>query len=126
MNKNKRSPELIQFVRSKGKMVPLVENNKITRDRKGKVVMVREKGLPRGILVAGMINGKVRIGWSYTNTKMGDVFNKEFGLNVAMGRMVTPSRINRVPHNVIKILKNSFIPRCEAHFDCAINNWNAV
>lgn len=110
-----RRPELLQFVRSKGKMVPLVENGRIIRDRKGKVVMLREKGAPRGVLVAGMVDGEVRIGWSYTNKKLGDSFDKEFGINVSMNRLNKPSRL-QIPHKVMKEINNSFIPRCEEYF----------
>lgn len=125
MNNNKkrnvRSPELIQFVRGKGKLVPeILGNGDFARDERGKVKMIREKGLPRGVLVAGMVNGEVRIGWSYVNKKM-DRFNKELGMKIAMGRMLTPSTIERVPHKVMKDLENSFIPRCENYFGITID-----
>lgn len=114
--------QLIQFVREKGKRVPkILADGKIARDTKGKIVMVREKGLPRGFLVAGMVNGEVRIGWSYTNKKLGDTFDKERGMNIAVGRMFTPSAIDIVPHKVMKDLENSFIPRCEEYFGIKID-----
>lgn len=109
-------PQLIQFVREKGKRVPkILKNGNIERDSNGKVVMVREKGLPRGILVAGMVDGTVRIGWSYTNKQM-DNFDKVRGMDIAVGRMLTPSRIEIVPRKVIKEIENHFRHRVEKYF----------
>lgn len=49
--------------------------------------MVRDRnGQPRGYVVATVINDSVRIGWSYTNTKAGDRFNKTKGFAIALGR----------------------------------------
>jgi hypothetical protein len=114
--------QLIQFVREKGKRVPkILADGKIARDNKGKIVMVREKGLPRGFLVAGMVDGTVRIGWSYTNKKMGDKFDKERGMDIAVGRMATPSPIDIVPHKIIKEIENTFLPRVEKYFNVKID-----
>ena len=39
--------------------------------------LVRDrKGQPRGMVVATVINGSIRFGWSHTNTKSGDRFDK--------------------------------------------------
>lgn len=113
--------QLIQFVREKGKRVPKVlADGKIARDNKGKIVMVREKGLPRGILVAGMVNGEVRIGWSYTN-KRKDNFDKVLGMDIAIGRMFTPSPIDIVPHKVLKEISTNFLPRVEKYFNLSVS-----
>ena len=113
-------PQLIQFVRGKGKRVPkILADGKVERDAKGKIVMVREKGLPRGILVAGLVNGKVRVGWSYTDERM-DNFDKERGMNIAVGRMHTASPIDIVPYKVIKELEKNFIPRVEKYFNVSV------
>lgn len=114
--------QLIQFVRSKGKRVPkILADGKVERDAKGKIVMVREKGLPRGVLVAGMVDGTVRIGWSYTNKKLGDKFDKELGMDIAVGRMATPSPIDIVPHKIIREIENTFLPRVEKYFNVKID-----
>lgn len=42
---------------------------------------------PRGVVIATKINEKqYGIGWSFTNTKAGDRFDKELGLRIARGR----------------------------------------
>jgi hypothetical protein len=119
-NYRSNEPQLIQFVREKGKRVPkILADGKVARDNKGKIVMVREKGLPRGILVAGMVNGIVRIGWSYTNKRM-DNFDKVRGMHIAVGRMHTPSSVNIVPHKVVREIENTFLPRVEKHFNVSV------
>lgn len=113
--------QLMQFVREKGKRVPkILANGEIARDAKGKAIMVREKGLPRGILVAGMVDGTVRIGWSYTH-KRKDKFDKNRGLDIAIGRMYQASPIEIVPHKVMKDLETNFVPRVEKYFNIQID-----
>jgi len=108
--------QLMQFVREKGKRVPkILADGKIARDAKGKIVMEREKGMPRGILVAGMVDGAVCIGWSYTDKRM-DRFDKQRGIDIATGRMITPSSSEIVPRKVMKEIENNFIPRVEKYF----------
>jgi len=108
--------QLMQFVREKGKRVPkILADGKIARDSKGKIVMEREKGMPRGILVAGMVDGAVCIGWSYTDKRM-DRFDKQRGIDIATGRMITPSSSEIVPRKVMKEIENNFIPRVEKYF----------
>lgn len=70
--------------------------------------MVRDRnGQPRGYVVATVINDAVRVGWSYTNTKMGDRFDKQKGFAIALGRAENGWGKNvRVPHNVSKSLDN--------------------
>lgn len=68
--------------------------------------MVRDRdGQPRGYVVATVINDTVRIGWSYTNTKAGDRFDKMKGFAIALGRAENGwGKSVRVPHNVSKSL----------------------
>lgn len=109
-------PQLVQFVREKGKRVPkMLKNGKLALDKKKKVIMVRQKGDPRGILVAGMIDGKVVIGWSYTNNKF-DRFDKKRGMTIAVNRMRTVTDILDIPHQVNKELNRSFYDRVEKYF----------
>jgi hypothetical protein len=40
--------------------------------------LVRDRnGQPRGYVVATVINDSIRVGWSYTNTKLADRFDKQ-------------------------------------------------
>jgi hypothetical protein len=68
--------------------------------------LVRDRnGQPRGYVVTTVINDTVRIGWSYTNTKAGDRFDKCKGFAIALGRAENGWGKNvRVPHNVSKSL----------------------
>ena len=68
--------------------------------------LVRDRnGQPRGYVVATVINDSVRVGWSYTNTKAGDRFDKCKGFAIALGRAENGWGKNvRVPHNVSKSL----------------------
>jgi len=68
--------------------------------------MVRDRdGQPRGYVIATVINDSVRVGWSYTNTKLGDRFDKQKGFAIALGRAENGWGKNvRVPHNVCKSL----------------------
>jgi hypothetical protein len=68
--------------------------------------LVRDRnGQPRGYVVATVINDSVRVGWSYTNTKAGDRFDKRKGFAIALGRAENGWGKNvRVPHNVSKSL----------------------
>ena len=44
------------------------------------------KGQPRGMVVATVIDNSICVGWSYTNTKAGDRFNKQRAIQIALGR----------------------------------------
>jgi hypothetical protein len=49
--------------------------------------LVRDRnGQPRGMVVATVIDGTIRFGWSHTNTKAGDRFDKCKALTIALGR----------------------------------------
>jgi hypothetical protein len=48
--------------------------------------LVRDRnGQPRGMVVATVIDGSIRFGWSHTNTKAGDRFDKCKALTIALG-----------------------------------------
>lgn len=114
-------PQLIEFVRDKGKRSPKIgSNGKVQRDERGRVVMVREKGPPRGILVAGKVDGKVCIGWSYTHKKL-DRFVKQRGMQIASNRMQMPLRIEKIPHKVMKQIRNNFQRRVENYFSVPLD-----
>ena len=65
------------------------------------------KGNPRGVVVAAIVDNEVRYGWSYTNTKLGDRFDKRRGLVIAHGRIDNGwGDKTQVPHNVLKSLNH--------------------
>jgi hypothetical protein len=68
--------------------------------------LVRDRnGDPRGMVIATVINNTVRFGWSYTNTKAGDRFNKQKAFLIATGRAEKGWGTNvNVPHRVGKVL----------------------
>ena len=68
----------------------------------------KNKGQPRGIVYANVINGKFYVGWSYTNIKSGDKFSKEKALTIAINRMTSPPRNKITPRPVIKVISNVF------------------
>lgn len=114
--------EMIQFIRSKGKRVPMIDaDGKIVRDERGKMRMIREKGNPNGVLIAALVNGKIRVGWSCVNKKQGDSFNKERALEIAKGRLVSPSNIEKIPYRVFKTIDMGFADRCEKYFGMSID-----
>ena len=76
------------------------------------------KGNPIGIVVASKILDAdvVRIGWSYTNVKAGDRFNKERGLGIARDRIHTNTN-RKVPHAVLNVLDDGgFVDRSKHYF----------
>jgi hypothetical protein len=68
--------------------------------------LVRDRnGNPRGMVIATVINNTVRFGWSYTNTKAGDRFNKQKAFVIATGRAEKGWGTNvNVPQRVGKVL----------------------
>ena len=79
------------------------------------------KGNPIGIVVASkMLDcNVVRIGWSYTNVKAGDRFNKERGLGIARDRIHTDTN-RKVPHAVLKVLDGGgFVDRSKHYFNAS-------
>jgi hypothetical protein len=74
------------------------------------------KGHPRGVVVATLIDNQVRYGWSYTNTKAGDRFNKQLGIHIALGRIDNGWGANvNIPHSVVKVL-NRMANRVEGYY----------
>jgi len=86
------------------------------------VQFVRDRnGQPRGIVVATVIDNKICLGWSYTNTKAGDRFNKEKAFKIAFGRaenrwgvhVIMPHRVTKVYEKMmsraIRYFKNSVV-----------------
>ena len=60
---------------------------------------------PRGMVVSTVIDGSVRFGWSYTNTKAGDRFNKQKAFVIASGRAESGWGVNvNVPQRVGKVM----------------------
>jgi len=61
-------------------------------------------GQPRGMVVATVIDNDIRIGWSFTNTKAGDRFNKQTAVRIALGRAESGwSKRVKVPVSVQKV-----------------------
>lgn len=81
------------------------------------VQFVRDrKGQPRGLVVATVIDNEIRLGWSYTNTKAGDRFNKQRAFQIALGRAETgQSERVMTPHSVIKVM-NQVAVRAERYY----------
>lgn len=77
------------------------------------------KGNPRGVVVAAVVDNEVRYGWSYTNTKLGDRFNKQRGLAIAHGRIDNGwGNKTVVPHDVVRSL-NHISKRADRYFKIA-------
>lgn len=68
--------------------------------------LVRDrKGDPRGMVIATVIDNTIRFGWSYTNTKAGDRFNKPKAFMIASGRAESGwGNKVKIPHRVEKVL----------------------
>lgn len=69
---------------------------------------VRDRnGNPRGLVIATVIDNTIRFGWSYTNTKAGDRFNKKKAFLIASGRAETGwGNKVKIPNRVEKVLCN--------------------
>lgn len=79
--------------------------------------LVRDrKGQPRGIVIATVIDGTIRFGWSHTNTKAGDRFDKCKALTIALGRAENGwGPKTNVPVSTVKIL-NKMIDRSVRYY----------
>jgi len=79
------------------------------------------KGQPRGLVVATIIDDEIRLGWSYTNTKAGDRFNKNRAFQIALGRAETGQGNNVVtPHSVRRVMDRIAV-RAERYYKCYKN-----
>ncbi len=77
----------------------------------------------RGVLVAAKMpfhleniqaEELVSIGWSYTNFKAGDKFEKQRGIDIAFGRMHSATN-KRVPYQIKRVSKK-FIDRAAKYY----------
>lgn len=80
-----------------------------------------KKNQRRGVVVARAQDDQIVTGWSYANFKAGDKFDKEVGINIAVGRIIKPSPKKTVPHDVAKVERalrrraiNYFFPQPKA------------
>lgn len=67
-----------------------------------------------GVLVADQIDGEVRYGWSKTDVKKGDVFNPQYGMNLATSRMRAKNTVP-IPSGIFKDAVR-FERRCKRYF----------
>ena len=77
-----------------------------TLDKPMLTQFVRDRdGQPRGMVVATVIDGSIRFGWCYTNTKAGDRFNKQKAIVISTGRAEKGwGQKVKTPHRVSKAL----------------------
>ena len=54
-----------------------------------------------GVMVALVDNGLIRVGWSKTNIKMGDVFDKDEGIDLAISRAYGNEETPAIPAQMI-------------------------
>jgi hypothetical protein len=68
------------------------------------------------MVIATVIDNTIRVGWSYTNTKAGDRFNKSRAYQIALGRADT-GQGNKVmtPRSVYKVM-NKLAVRAERYY----------
>lgn len=72
------------------------------------------KGNPKGVVVASLIDGNVRIGWSLTNESSGDTFDKDMGMRIAIGRInvgsnaIVPIAVNKIIQSLVGRSKKYF------------------
>jgi hypothetical protein len=80
------------------------------------------KGQPRGLVIATVIDNQICYGWSYTNTKAGDRFDKAKARTIAFGRAENGWGDSvLVPHSVNKVLCR-MVDRAEGYY----KNFNTV
>ncbi len=79
--------------------------------------LVRDRnGQPRGMVVATVIDGTIRLGWSHTNTKAGDRFDKRKAFTIALGRAENGWGPNKkVPVSTTKVL-NKMVDRAVRYY----------
>lgn len=101
--------EIMQFVREKPKTIRVFD------PESREIAVMREKGAPRGILIAKKIGDQIQIGWSFVHKKL-DNFDKKKGLLIAKNRLTSPCRnVDKIPHEVQKLLPD-FIERAKNYF----------
>jgi hypothetical protein len=90
------------------RLVKFVKKFKAGRDGSGHMRLM-------GVLVARKVGNQVRIGWSKCNYSMGDVFNKQFGLDVAVARTEKETWEKLAPHSMKEELQY-FSNRAKRYF----------
>jgi hypothetical protein len=58
-----------------------------------------------GVILAKVVDGEIRIGWSRTNFNKGDVFDKEEGLRLARGRAEGSIGTPRITRNMFPVVR---------------------
>lgn len=107
----------MQFVREKPKTI------RVFVPETNEIAVMREKGAPRGILIAKKIGDQIQIGWSFVHKKL-DNFDKKKGLLIAKNRLTSPCRnVDKIPHEVQKLLPD-FVARAENYFNFASKHDN--
>ena len=92
-----------------------------------RVARGKNRGQARGVVVASKLekvgsNGEsavVRFGWSFTNTKAGDTFNKELALSIARNRaIIGKDYVDKMPHDVKPVFDNILERSLKYFKDC--------
>jgi len=86
----------------------------VPEDR-GLMQFVRDRrGNPRGVVVSRLVDERVTVGWSFTNYKAGDRFDKQRGIQIALGRLTVPST-KQIPYSVHKVME-TVVDRSKKYF----------
>lgn len=68
-----------------------------------------------GIIAGSVVNGKIVVGWSKTNLKAGDVFDRDIGIQVALDRAVGKVPSPELPPQMVDQMRD-FQIRCLKYF----------
>ena len=105
---------VIYYVTSR--VIKTQKNKGYMKDTTLKQLVRDRNGQPRGMVVATVIDDTIRLGWSHTNTKAGDRFDKCKALTIALGRAENgwgPS--TKVPVSTTKVL-NKMLDRAVRYY----------
>jgi hypothetical protein len=64
-----------------------------------------KKGERVGVVVATLINNNIRFGWSKVNLSMGDKFDRQRSLEIAVGRAVSGTK-EALPSSLVSVMEN--------------------
>lgn len=93
-----------------------IKNKGYMKDTTLKQLVRDRNGQPRGMVVATVIDGTIRLGWSHTNTKAGDRFDKRKAFIIALGRAENGWGPNKtVPVSTTKVL-NKMVDRAVRYY----------
>jgi len=94
-----------------------------TIDKPALTQFVRDRnGQPRGMVVATVIDNTICIGWSYTNVKAGDRFDKKKAFIIALGRAENGwSSTVMVPRRVYNVYKRISL-RASTYFNISMTH----